>query len=645
MNKTSFSSKMKYSFDNFMSKGGLSVFMALLFLFVISFVIMSVIRFIGNLAVPENTAISLQDQLWRVFLQISDAGAVAEDGDASIINKVFGIITIFLGLVLFSSLVAFITSQFEAKLDELRKGKSRVIEKDHTLILGFGDRVLEIIRELVIANESEKSPAIIVLSSEEKDEMDDFFRDRIEDLKTTRIITRSGVSSSQQMLQKVSINEAKSIIILNDAMVDAPDDEKKLADARVLKTIMAVIACTDEEKLPPVVAEIHQENIRKLARSISSQITTIEEHSLLAKLIVQTSRVSGLAAVYDNLVGFDGDEFYYYQPDGGWNGLTYEQLLFHFPNCCLLGYRDSTGNVVVNPLPDTVMSDDFEALLLAEDDSTIHFSKKAVPFILPEGKPSEPITTPIEKELIVGWTEKSSIIVDEYSDYLPDNSSIDVIVYEITDVIRKEFQDIADKNPKIKMNLIEGDIHQEGMVANLKPELYDNVIILKSDGGVAELRDSETIATLLEFRHYFRSLGTEVKTQLVSEVADSDNVEVIQRVGVKDFLISNKFVSKIYAQISEDPEIMKAYDELFKAEGSEIYLKPVSLFIQKDGEYSFADICAAAIKRNETCFGVRLMADSDNSQNGYGINVNPEKSKMFTLTQADYLITLAEDES
>lgn len=643
--KPPFLSKMKYSFDNFMSKGGFSVFMALLILFVIAFALMGFIRFCVNLIIPDETVSELNSQLWRSFLQISDAGAIAEDGDSNILNKIVGIVTIGFGLVLFSSLVAFITSQFEAKLDELRKGKSNVIENDHTLILGFGDRVLEIIRELIIANESEKSPAIVVLSDQEKNEMDDYFRERIEDPQNTRIICRSGVSSSIQMLQKVNICAAKSVIILNDATVDSSEEDKALADARVLKTIMAVIACTGEESLPPVVAEIHQESIRRLARTISPSITTIEEHSLLAKLIVQTSRVSGLALVYDNLVGFEGDEFYYYSPKQGWGARTYGQIQFHFPTCSVIGYRDSEGQVCINPLPETKLDDSFELLLIAEDDSAIRFSENAVSYKIPEGNPAGQQPQRPERQLIVGWTKKSSIIVDEYASYLVEGSQIDVIVGTKTPEMEAEFDAVVKNRTTVSLRLIEEDIHSADTVAKLKPENYENVIILKGDGGVAELRDSETIAILLEFRRYFRELGKPVKTQLVSEVADSENVEVIQAVGVKDFLISNKFVSKIYAQISEDPEVMKAYDELFKAEGSEIYLKPLSLYTNQSGKLSFADICAAAVKRNETCFGVRISSEENDPAKGHGIYVNPEKSKVFNLKPDDYLITLAEDES
>lgn len=637
--------RLQYRFDNFMSGGGLSIFLALLSLFAAAFLLMAVIRFVANLMLPDETVGSLTDQLWRVFLQISDAGAVAEDGDSSVVNKVMGIITIFLGLVLFSSLVAFITSQFEAKLDDLRKGRSLVVEKGHTLILGFGDRVLEIVRELIVANESERDAAIVVLSAEEKDAMDDFFREQIEDTKSTRIITRSGVSSSVQTLERLSVIDAKSIIILNDVAADAEHDDKELADARVLKTIMAIIACTGEANVPPILAEFHLENKRKLARGIAPQISVIEEQSLLAKLMVQTSRVPGLAFVYDNLVGFEGCEFYYYKNPRGWGGKTYGDLVFHFASSSVIGYRKPDGEVVANPPASTVIGDSWELLLIAEDDSDIRYLDAAIKATTPTEPGHAAPPRRIERQLIVGWSRKSAIIVDEYSDYLASGSEIVVVVPRMSDEMRAEFEEIRGRHEGIQMKLQEMDLHDPAAMHSLTPELYDNVILLKEDGGDPELRDAATIAMLLEFRHYFKNSGNKnVRTQLISEVADSNNIEVIQEVGVRDFLISNKFVSKIYAQASEEAEVLKAYDELFGAEGSEIYIKPLSLYLSSiPSRISFGDLCAAALKRGESCFGVRISAEEHNGNGSHGIYINPPKSRIFELTSADFLITLAEE--
>ncbi|HNZ26526.1 MAG TPA: hypothetical protein PLG34_09105 [Spirochaetota bacterium] len=643
----SFSEKFKYSFDNFMSRGGGSIFLALMFLFLGAIVVVALFRFIANLIAPQEDMANLFDQWWLSFLQIADGGAIGEDTDSNFLNKIVGIIALFLGMVLFSSLVAFITSQFEAKLDELRRGKSRVIEKGHTLILGFGDRVLEIIRELIIANESEKSPAIVVLAEKEKDEMDDFFRERIENSKNTRIITRSGSTSSLQALRKVGVKDAKSVIILNDSSVAAPDREKKLSDARVLKTVMAAMSCAGEDSDLPILTELHFDSKRRLARSMFSNIVSIDERSILAKLIVQTSRISGLAQVYDSLVGFAGSEFYFYKPKSGLKGIRYEEAMFRFETSCVLGIKKAKGAIILNPAAETVFEDNDEIILIAEDDSTIKYLPEMINVNFPKPPDYVLAQRSIESQLIVGWSEKVKIIMDEYSDYLLNGSNIVVVLSDIDETVNQDFDEVRKKHPKIKMSLLKLDIHNEEDIAKLKPEQFNSIIILNPDGGDAELKDSETIASLLEFRNYLKKLDLKnVKTQLITEVADSDNIELIQNVGVKDFLISNQFVSKIYAQCSEDPEVLKIYEDLFSSEGNEVYIKPISLFLSDvSGGVTFGQLCAAAIKRKETCFGVRIKSLEESSTDNYGIYINPDKSKIFNLSSEDMLITLAEDET
>lgn len=646
-NKPGLGIRIRYSFDNFMSKGGLSVFAALMLLFVSAIIVMAIVRYAANLIAPQENMTNILDNLWLSFLQIADGGAIGEDTNSNSLNRIVGIFSLFLGMVLFSSLVAFITSQFEAMMINLRKGKSEVIETRHSLILGFGDRVLEIIRELIIANESEARAAIVVLSAHEKDEMDDFFNDKIDDPKTTKIICRSGSTSSIQDLDKVGVKNARSIIILNDATVDADSETKDLADARVLKTILAVMSCVGENDLPSIVAEIHHPNKQKLARNLSAKISIIDEHSILAKLMVHTSRTSGLAKVYDDLVGFQGSEFYFYRPKSGWNGMNYATAMFHFENCSALGIRDKEGSVKVNPAGNTALTDDTDIILLAEDDSAINFTQNPFKTNALPGEPAKPLAKITEKQLIVGWSQKTMTIISEYCKYLIKGSGIDLILASPDDETREKFAEIQAAFPDIKMHLITADIDNQEFMQELKPEQYDNVIILSGDGGEAELRDSDTIAKLLEFRHYFKNnIKGELKTQLITEVADSENIEVIKAAGVKDFLISNQFVSKIYAQVGEEQDVLKVYEDLFSEEGSEVYIKPIKLFTRISGEkVNFGDLCAAAAKRGESCFGIHLAADSNDKTKNFGFVINPPKTIEFTVTSEDSLITLAEDET
>jgi hypothetical protein len=400
--------------------------------------------------------------------------------------------------------------------------------------------------------------------------------------------------------------------------------------------------------MPPIVAELHLKSKQRLALNISSKIAIIDEHSILAKLMVQTSRISGLAQVYDHIVGFEGNEFYFYRPDEGFGGKTYGELVFHFPTCCLLGLRTPDGEIKINPDRNAPVGAGDEALLIAEDDSAISFSPTRVPAGAVVSRPASPRPKAVERQLIIGWSQKTSTIIDEYSNYLIEGSGIDLIVADPDDAMKKEFAAIKEKHPAINMRLLKADIDNPEILPRLKPEQYDNVIILSGEGGVAELLDSDTIAILLAFRQYFRTLGDPdlIKTQLITEVADSENIDVIKEAGVKDFLISNQFVSKIYAQVSENQDVLKVYEDLFSEEGSEVYLKPVHMFLGEiPPNMPFADLCNAALDRNETCFGVHVLAEEKDKSKGYGIYINPPKSRLFTLRPDDRLITLAEDET
>ena len=164
--------RLRYAIDNYMSRGSSSIFMALLLTFLIGFLIMVLIRLIANSLLPDETLNSWLEIPWRVYVAVMEGSAAETDGDSNWLAKLSSILGVMVGLILFSSMVAFITSVFEAKLDELRRGRSIVLENEHTLILGFGDRILEIIRELIEANDSEPDAAIVILAENDKEDMD-----------------------------------------------------------------------------------------------------------------------------------------------------------------------------------------------------------------------------------------------------------------------------------------------------------------------------------------------------------------------------------------------------------------------------------------------------------------------------------------
>ena len=116
--------------------------------------------------------------------------------------------------------------------------------------------------------------------------------------------------------------------------------------------------------------------------------------------------------------------------------------------------------------------------------------------------------------------------------------------------------------------------------------------------------------------------------------------------GVNDFIISNRMVSMIFAQITEEPDIERVYDNLFAEAGSEIYVKPASLyFTGLPVTCRFGDLMRVAQKRDaEICLGYKLERFETDADANYGVKLIPPKDSEVTLGEGDCLVVVAEDD-
>ena len=661
--RVSWQRRFQYKFDNFMSKGGWAVFLALVLGFILAFSLMGVVRYLSDLAFP-NGYIRADDSLtgpvdsgelmWEVLVQLMGLRDSADD--ANFAARAVGVLTIFVGLILFSSLVAFITQEFETRVQQLKKGKSLVVEKNHTLILGFNDRLVDIIEELVIANESENDAVVVILSSEDKEEMDDFLRMKLGNLQTTRIVTRNGSITNIKNLHQVSITKARSVIILNDAKGSDPEEYKSLADSRVIKAILAIVAATSEvnQDPPPIVVELHANQYRRLAEQVApGKVTTLNSADILARIMVQTSRCIGLSKVYLNLVGFTGHEFYFYQPEAGWQGLSFGELPFHFLGTVPLGVSSANGTLQLNPPTTYKMLASDKAVVLAEDDSAIRFESQAVmqPKLFDKSSLEKIRPLEFERHQIMGWSEKSLTALTEYAKYLGEGSEVCLVVGELTQDIQAACDQVAETYPKVIINIKEVNLVAIDLGC-LKPYEYNSITILAGQGENSEEIDARTLTLLLELRqlcrNYTAKTGNPVTTELIAEIINSEDTELVIKAGVKDFILSTQFVSKILAQVSQEPEVMQIFQDMFSAEGSELYLKPFSLYIPDDQivqGVTFGDCVAAAQSRNELAIGVAIAADFSKPETNFGIKLALDLTTTIHLTPQDLLITLAEDQT
>ena len=648
MKKPTFKESLHYYVDNYLAKGSQALFLSLLLTFLIALILLILIRFSIMWAYPESG--DALRQTWTAFLQLTAPGNMNQDTQSPVAFKIAAIMAGFTGVVIFSTLIATLTTALNNAISNLRQGHSRVLESQHTLILGWSQRVTEILRELVEANESEKDPVVVIMSELDKPWMDEFLRTSFKERGNTRIVTRKGNPASPESLKHVSVAAAKSVIVLANCDDNAPMPSQVASDARGIKVVLALETAAPGAEFP-IVTELFLSRNRDIVKEVvPGRVKVIDSEEILAKVMVQTSRTSGLSVVYSELLSFDGCELYFYQAN--WKGITFAQSQFHFPDGVPIGIRRPDGSVAIRPALETVLENDYEILIVAEDDSTIDFHPDPVATAKSLPIPDRRSEQRQEKMLMLGWSAKSPVIIAEHAEYVLDGSVVLVALFEPTEQNRLDIAKLNSEIDELKIDLVEINPLDGRELLSLDPFSFNDIIILPQKLGMdanAERIDSETIVVLLLLRNLRNSMeanGQTVTTKVLTEVLDSNNQELIHQAGVNDFIISNRLVSMLFAQISEEPDIQLVYDDLFQEDGSEIYVKPVELYFDSlPQEVTFADLMALAQKRDqEVCIGVKIKSKINDEDANYGIKLIPVKETAYTLQHGDALVVVAEDE-
>lgn len=643
--KASFKDKLRYRFERYMNKGGSSIFVSLFAVFAVLFLLIIAIRWIIISIWPDLAYTdSFFDDIWFTWLQMTDPGNMNQDNLSPTWLKVTTVLSGIVGVIILSMLIAFITTTLEQLLYNFRKGRGKVIEQEHTLILGWNERVVDIIRELILANESEKYASVVILSNEEKEVMDDLIAKRLPDTKTTRIVTTKGDYANMNELTRVNLADARSVILLASCSESASFDEKMDSDIQSIKAIMAIIACQEGKNELPIIAEIFNPEKRELISFFNDEnIIALDSWDIMGKLLVQTSLTSGLEMVYNEILSFDGCEIYFYHEN--WGNAKFGELAYRFPDGIPLGVFSSEGELTLRPEPDYLMKVDDEVIILAEDDSTIGLQPTPVMKPVELNLSGEKLEQKQKKVLILGWHNVAEIFIRESSDYLTENSVFDVLYNEPSEFLEEKINEMKEMYPDFRIALHnKNPMHREAL-EEIDPFKYDNIIILSQD--LAEQRadkvDSDTLIILLLLRKLRGD--EELHTKIITQVLNSENQNIITQTDVDDFIISNKLITMILAQLSEEPRIKVLYDDIFSEDGSEIYVKPTSLYFENfPQKVRFGDLIHLAGKREEICLGIRKGSLSKDAENNFGVRLNLAKDETITLTEEDYLVVLSEDE-
>ena len=215
--KPTFRERLSYDFDSLMSRGTLALIGGLFLVSLIIILLAATVVSIGGLfTAPEGSSqpMPFGEAAWESLVRTLDPGTMG--GDTGWVFRGIMLFVTLGGIFVVSTLIGVLSHGIEDQMDRLRKGRSRVLENDHTVILGWSPQVFTILSELVIANENrQRGAAVAILADEDKVEMEGAIRDRVGDPKNTKIICRSGSPIDPTDIEIVSPHTARSIIVLS----------------------------------------------------------------------------------------------------------------------------------------------------------------------------------------------------------------------------------------------------------------------------------------------------------------------------------------------------------------------------------------------------------------------------------------------
>lgn len=574
--------------------------------------------------------------MWVAWTYIADPGTHADED--SNFARASSFIIAWSGILFFAIILGFVVDAIRNQMNVLKEGRSGVVEAGHTLILNHTAKTLQVIREIILANESEGGGVIVVLCEQTKQEAETEIFDHIShsEMKGTRIVVRSGKPHTAVDLMRVSASSARSIISLANDSENCSADKADVFSLRVMLTLVGLPTGLSGHVVCEVL-DIDNENLIRMVGA--GAVETLVSHDIIGRLMITSVRHPGIASVVDELLGFSGQEFYahewpiFTQPG---SEVAFGAVQLYFPDAVPIGVITTDGDVVLKPSPGRKFKPGERLVVIAADDDSYNVCR---PFQIRarELPPTSKDVPKTEMILVCGWRRDIRDMVLILETTLVAGSEVHMVnevpVQERDELLERQGLDVS----ALKSITL---VHHYGSTTRRKTfhsvpmAQFSSVLILSDERLEADKlhADSHSIGTLL----LLKDIISHRKMLLLRRMFPSENVsKAVQRWNVNDaatcpfvvevldhrtevtmgndfrvtkqsdFVKSNKTIAQIMAMVSENRAVKVILSELLGAKGTTLALKHAKYYSSvKDGEVcDFFTIARRAQLRAEVAIG------------------------------------------
>lgn len=547
---------IKYRIDRMLNKGLFYQLMLLVLTIIILLLIVSIF-IVVFFNYPAKNA------FWDSLMQFIDTGNISSvEGNTGVVIT-FLIVT-FIGVCGWGSLIAMINKALQDRINNLSKGNAFIMEKNHAIILGYGEEALTIIEEFIKA----KIKNIVILSGENID----IIRKRvsfIKGYKKTNIIIREGSTSRIENIKLLNIAKSSSISIINN------DDTESLNILLALKKIVEEIEENKINNKINISVLVHEEDTIEIIKSIEDKkfvIHIIYKYEILYKLIAQSIIYTGLSNVYEDLFSNEGNIFYI-EDDHNFENYTFEEAASKYfdKQMILIGITKENRSHIIIPSHNHIIKKENKLVILLKNnsDKSINECTNIKPNII---KYKNNI-------LLICEEKRHDEIIKEISEYI-ENHNISVLSYDLIKSQKNKYKFIMEK---------------------LKKDNITKIVLISQDSTT----DIKSINILLIIREIIKK--EKLNISILSLLDSIQKRNLIYSDDIRDFIVSGKLIGMLMAQASISSNILYIFYGLLSRNGKDIIIQPYSDYFKESK--TFKEIYFALLKENIILIGIKRYND------------------------------------